>query len=759
MSYLLADKAPPVSGHIVQNPVAGDGPVANKVGGVALERLDSVLKACKDQIGTVFNQRCNDIIVKHPELGSASLNTLVKFATQASQDVLSMVNAPVTSEPEVRAKILAAKGKTEEVLQCLDRLLTAEIKYPSSDTKLAWTTLAQNANTNVTNLAAKNTIAELWIPPPPGGGMASKSGQVALQNVKAHVLQAFDSEVENLLVKTEPGLQAAFKQAMGGARQELSQYTDHMIANPKITPRLLVQICDCALHEHLDKLNLRQEPQTALPIIYKYTDKQNNEKIMLTKEAPLENMVFSGGGGKGFGYIKTVDTLQEAGMFKNLKNVAGASAGAITAVGVGTGLKGDELVKFSENIQAGLHKSSHKLNSEAYPGITETLPKKGFFASLISMFTNVFKSHIWESGGGVVEAVDKQTANTVQKFLNQPDLKTFLEQKQEKLLVDGKEVVMKPEDYARLRYLADGYSHSAEKPRMHTSAAILANPELLKKDAAITFRDVELLRCLPGGSDTFKSLTISVWNKTDHISELLDAKTVPNMPIALAVRMSMSLPTVFKKVRADLDAYRETIPAKAINNPVIKEYNDGGIASNLPVEAFVKGSEANQSAAKARTLALVFDEAGKSDRALATPVGFQPSVGRIEGFIANKVTAEEVPYEDLRMLESAKKNELGNVFVVGHGDLGTTDFAPNIDRVELAHAVAKARTREWLNNYQGQGMTIQVKGPGEAAASLEPAEKQAFITHWTPERLSDLEKSHPQQWQLVSSLLVECRKI
>ncbi|XP_078376863.1 uncharacterized protein LOC144660159 [Oculina patagonica] len=63
---------------------------------------------------------------------------------------------------------------------------------------------------------------------------------------------------------------------------------------------------------------------------------------------PFENLVFEGGGNKGMAYVGALQVLENAGIMKNIKRVAGASAGAIIATLIALGYDSRELREFLE---------------------------------------------------------------------------------------------------------------------------------------------------------------------------------------------------------------------------------------------------------------------------------------------------------------------------------------------------------------------------------------------------------------------------
>eukprot|EP00794_Sanderia_malayensis_P003397 gene3397-3887_t len=65
-------------------------------------------------------------------------------------------------------------------------------------------------------------------------------------------------------------------------------------------------------------------------------------------EFPLTNLVFEGGGNKGMAYVGVLEVLEEAGVMKNIKRVAGSSVGAIVASLVALGFTSQDLKEFMD---------------------------------------------------------------------------------------------------------------------------------------------------------------------------------------------------------------------------------------------------------------------------------------------------------------------------------------------------------------------------------------------------------------------------
>jgi len=63
---------------------------------------------------------------------------------------------------------------------------------------------------------------------------------------------------------------------------------------------------------------------------------------------PITNLVFEGGGNKGMAYVGAIQVLEEAGIMKKVKRVAGSSVGAITATLVAVGFTSQDLKEFMD---------------------------------------------------------------------------------------------------------------------------------------------------------------------------------------------------------------------------------------------------------------------------------------------------------------------------------------------------------------------------------------------------------------------------
>lgn len=102
---------------------------------------------------------------------------------------------------------------------------------------------------------------------------------------------------------------------------------------------------------------------------------------------PFKNLVFRGGGMKGTAYTGALEVLDKKGILKQIKRVAGSSAGAITATLVSFNLSYDETLKLIESLDFKLVPQLRSSNHENEP---EWLPK--FLSKEIMKITGDFEA-------------------------------------------------------------------------------------------------------------------------------------------------------------------------------------------------------------------------------------------------------------------------------------------------------------------------------------------------------------------------------
>lgn len=206
---------------------------------------------------------------------------------------------------------------------------------------------------------------------------------------------------------------------------------------------------------------------------------------------PISNLVFAGGGVKGLAYAGALDELEKKGLLakelKNIQRIAGASAGAITALLLG--------LKFS------------------IKEITDILEKMDF---------NAFQDN---SSNPLTE----------------------------------------------LGYIRHEFGYCKGDYFLNWVKAIIKNKT---GNENITFADLK--------KNGFKDIYFLATNLSRGTSEIFSFEHTPNMPVAIAVRASMSIPVFFTAVRFGIDDKGNFDP----NGTDV--YVDGGVINNYPIDLFDK---------------------------------------------------------------------------------------------------------------------------------------------------------------------------
>ncbi|KAK6167414.1 hypothetical protein SNE40_021448 [Patella caerulea] len=192
----------------------------------------------------------------------------------------------------------------------------------------------------------------------------------------------------------------------------------------------------------------------------------------------FENLVLEGGGNKGLAYCGAIKYLDEIGVMKNIKRVAGASAGAMTAALIIVGYTPDEIEDFLGN------------------NISDVFIDHS--CGYCSLLPNLLSGYGWNPGKKIYE------------------------------------------------WLGDKMRHKTGK-------------------SDVTFQEVYEL--------TRMELCVVVTNLSLMTTEYCHPKTTPNMPVRLAVRMSMAIPGMFSATK--FTSYGQT-----------NVYVDGGVLCNYPIHCF-----------------------------------------------------------------------------------------------------------------------------------------------------------------------------
>ncbi|MDR0340151.1 MAG: patatin-like phospholipase family protein [Puniceicoccales bacterium] len=248
---------------------------------------------------------------------------------------------------------------------------------------------------------------------------------------------------------------------------------------------------------------------------------------------------FASGGAKGLGYMPLLQLFSESDIFEKDCRFTGASAGALMAV---CGAFGPYEVR---NQILEMQRACRKFRSDpflksAYPSFSQNLG-----GGLIEWL-------------GPIEVVDRYTSRQIQTFLQ------YLS------IPDGALAELTESERDRLAQLRQPY-----------------NLKRTREPYMVRFSDINLMRKLPRGKEFFHDLSIAMWDSERNETVFANPKTTPDLPVAFAARISISIPLFFQ------GAFMPIPGLDPSDRP--HHYYDGGIEQLAPdpKQAFGSGVVTN----------------------------------------------------------------------------------------------------------------------------------------------------------------------
>ncbi|SEK06283.1 MULTISPECIES: patatin-like phospholipase family protein [unclassified Variovorax] len=415
----------------------------------------------------------------------------------------------------------------------------------------------------------------------------------------------------------------------------------------------------------------------------------------LIRKAPsLENLVLQGGGAKGVGNPPALLELGKLGVIGGLKHVVGTSAGALTAACLASGMSGTAFQALMDNTPM--------------PSLADDLPNFGAIypgmqfkdSSDVGRFDRFAISH---AGGGkdfsaqkALAILDEQTSRSVGAFVD----------KNAQAISDA---------------VGDGRITQQEADRLDVFKGLTAASFTQDRtNMMLTFNDLSILSKIK--PETFKELTLTGFNKTDRQTEMFNRTTTPDMPVALAGRISMAIPVYFESVMHGG-----------------KEYVDGGVGSNVPSEA-VKPTDTDrlvQQDAMAKTMVMVFDDNGKGFKTLhGRNLEVAPPTRKEVNDLGARVVRDASGADYLQTLSNDKVKTYAsgpNVHVVFHGNVDTFDLNATAAQKSFAKEMATMKTLEQIQNKQNEAVEVELDSVAQALGFLSIAEKGAVVAQGEPQ--------------------------
>jgi predicted acylesterase/phospholipase RssA len=262
--------------------------------------------------------------------------------------------------------------------------------------------------------------------------------------------------------------------------------------------------------------------------------KKNSPSV--STDQPIERLVFSGGGAKGIVYAGVYRALYTSGVLRGIKQVSGASAGAIMSAFVAAGTSPDYLRKVllncnlmtlmgTMNIQKNVETLGHYWMHSFFNRDGNRRPAL--------LRSKIGESLITKDGDELKDFISYHFTLAVKMNLHQ-------------LKIEQKIPSTDPNLSALLEKIETPYP-------------------------VITFADLSLLaQHFP---ETFKELSIVAVRHPRGEQEIFNASLTPHVEVTLACRASASIPALLK-------------PVKIVVNGEGRTYVDGGYFNNIPTDIF-----------------------------------------------------------------------------------------------------------------------------------------------------------------------------
>ncbi len=271
---------------------------------------------------------------------------------------------------------------------------------------------------------------------------------------------------------------------------------------------------------------------------------------LTTDPPPVQEITFSGGGGKGAELPGAVKALEETGMLKDVTCFHGASVGSMTAAVLAAGMSAETFTKLANDTKMGpLVKGGDILPLNVDGDGLESFVREQLGASVHGKIAEFLKGVTPGQGSDPVtqtNGIDKATLDAVEA-------------------IDGK----------------------------------------ISRGGGVTFGDLKTLsKIVPGIKDLVISGTMmgddsvapGKINKGKPQLAIFSADTEPDLDIARAVHASAALPPVFKPVNIKM------------SSGVTARFQDGGVMNNAPTSDLIGAERALDPIPEGGKMTFVFEE-------------------------------------------------------------------------------------------------------------------------------------------------------
>ncbi len=475
---------------------------------------------------------------------------------------------------------------------------------------------------------------------------------------------------------------------------------------------------------------------------------------LFTAPKPLENLIFRGGGVLGEMYPRVIQMMLNHNYLKSLKTVVGSSSGSIIAALMGAGLSTVAMEEFFTLLK-GAAKSDEGIH-QLYPDV---IYRKEPLSKVMQMLdANTSSQGLGCNADYFLYILDFTLSHHVSLKLNAL-LNTINE---EELTQKIKTYVINANSDTKTNINIDTVKlDSIELDRkvayLRNRIDVLLNSALVHHDIRqgkmLTFEDAHFLHYLY--PNEFKQIAMSVFDKKSKKSVIFNAKNTPNLPVAYGVRVSIAHPLFMTPCSFKY--------GKNINESSV--FNDGGIASEVPVEALFDG-DVNKAIAlgienkpqnieiqakKSKTNVLVFNQSGLYNEILNSP-----------SFVKRQVTSTKYVPWHLRLFNVTSKNRTNdakkiysnNTYVLNHGKLHAHDISPSSVEIEHAKQDALLSFLHQFSKRKNSSSQFLVQTPKEAFQLLSSDEKRNISTWSLPSKKNTMSS---YEYDFLQNLIVLCK--
>lgn len=495
---------------------------------------------------------------------------------------------------------------------------------------------------------------------------------------------------------------------------------------------------DSSLEKDENKKSVKKSNRTKIKNRKKRGFKDKS-KLLKAQQTPVEYMAFSGGGASGAMYSGVRDALEESGKMKEIKAVAGSSAGAITASLIATGISREDFQKLSAetNFQQLVDSKRKKLWGNDGKPLYELIQR-----SIEKNFINLMEEDIESLCTKRLEELEKERSQLPQEENKNKKRKQDLEERISEIeksmgeskvsrlkkislrknLLKNKNQLEKIDDNLKyidyqkqqltnqektLNEILEGKSVEF-KSLIEKKAMIkerLAKEEISgqsiapKDNEKILFKDISLMRVID--PTRFKDLVVTAVNKKSGELEIFSPATTPDTEVAIACKASASIPLYFKSTKIDG-----------------KKYVDGGYRDNIPTKYFeddsmpeyIKQIKDKKMMSKARTMAFAFSSNNPGDTVQKAIYGSQKRIYKpkaIVKFLADTVLKKlakvggKFKYSDdeEKTAQSLRENAL-NVIPLDRSDVTALSFKEATREAKFLHHRGYVDTMNHMCNHE-----------------------------------------------------------